>query len=341
MRGYIKEALIFVIILLIPVIILLIPYLCMDPLQVVKKHSYFHYNPIEPNRDFVSTEMFLSNVNNYHYNSFIFGSSRAIAFKVNSWKNYLNANAVPFAYDAAGESLYGIYKKFIFLDKKGVSIDNALLIFCRGFHRIDNHKDHIGIKHPEVSGESWIEFHLVHFKSYLDLKFLLGYYSYILTEEENILTRGIIQKRKVSFDSITNQINIFDLDEELRKNPKKFYELRRNIFYERRGESYEPVAHFKGPHIKMFFEIKEILERNNTNYKIILSPIYDQVKFANEDKEILQKIYGDHLFDFTGKNFITENDTNWYETDHFRPFIADSIMSIIYSPIDSIKNKWR
>ena len=89
----------------------------------------------------------------------------------------------------------------------------------------------------------------------------------------------------------------------------------------------------------MFKEIKNILERNKTNYKIVLSPVYDQIKFSRQDKKILKTIFGAHLYDFTGANFITNDIINWYETSHYRPNIADTILNIIYTRPNTVL--WR
>jgi hypothetical protein len=80
----------------------------------------------------------------------------------------------------------------------------------------------------------------------------------------------------------------------------------------------------------MLKEIKEILVKHHTRYKIILSPIYDEMKFSQEDLRVLKAIFGDHVYDFTGENAITRSKYNWYETKHFRTFIGDSILNQIY-----------
>jgi len=332
MRSYLHKVLTSFVLFLFPAVFLVAFYTRSDPFQVVKKYGSFSYFPVEPNRDFVSTENYLSKSINYNYNSFIFGSSRATSFKVDSWKEYLDSTAVPFAFDASGESLFGIYTKLRFLDKENAKIENALIILCRdGFSKLDNHNDRLGIKHPEVSGESWSRFHMVNFKSFCTLEFIIGYYSFYLTGKENSFTRGIIQNRGIDIDSVSNQVYLSSWDEQLRKNPKEYYDIRGQLFYQRIGERTESVSRMGLDHIVLLNEIKKILLRHNTNYKVILSPVYDQVRFAIEDKAILQNIFGDQLYDFTGRNFITESDTNWYEPYHFRPFIADTIMRIIYS----------
>lgn len=341
MGKFIKSGLSFLALLLLPLIILVVLYVHFDPFQVVRKYSTYQYTPVDLNRDYISTEIFLANRQEYDYNSFIFGSSRATAFSPDSWSEHLYERAVPFVFDATAESVFGIYTKLKFLDKEKTNIENVLIIFCRNAcFKNKNYNDHLRIKHPKISGESWIKFHLVFFKAYCNFKFLLGYHSYLITSKENSFTHGIVQNRGISVDYITNHITLFLWENELIEDSKKYYESRRDIFYEQKGERFEPDQKIEDNVMKMFVEIRDILERNHSNYKVILSPIYDQVRFSVKDKDNLREIYGDHLYDFTGKNFITENDTNWYETFHFRPFIADSIMNIIYSE-NNTGNNWR
>ncbi len=80
----------------------------------------------------------------------------------------------------------------------------------------------------------------------------------------------------------------------------------------------------------MLKEIKRILKKNNTNYKVVLTPLYEQIKYNPTDLIFLKNLFGSNLYDFSGKNSYTENQTNYYESSHFKPVIGDSILAIIY-----------
>jgi hypothetical protein len=131
MKKFVMSGLVFASLLLIPAVIFVTLYLYFDPFKVVKKYSTWFDTPIVPNRDFVSTEIFLANRQKYKYNSFIFGSSRAISFNPDSWSKHLDKKAVPFVFDASGESVFGIYTKLKFLEKEKTDIKNVLILFCR------------------------------------------------------------------------------------------------------------------------------------------------------------------------------------------------------------------
>ena len=331
MNLFFRKVFLFLLILITPGLILISLYIYSDPFRVVKKYEVWDDSPVPLNRDYVSTELFLKNKDIYHYNSFVFGSSRSISFGANSWKNHLDKTARPFKFDASGEGLVGIYQKIKFLDGQHCKLDNVLILLCRdAFDFTKNNGRHLVIKHPATSGESWIKFHFTFLKAFFNFKFLLGYYSFIISGKESILTHGIVQENSVSLTNKTNQLKLDVLENSLKKDSKKYYLDRKELFYDRKGESYMVRNMIKEKQFKMLSEISEILQKNKTKYRIILTPLYDEIKFSPQDKRILTEIFGNNLYDFTGCNFITMNITNWYETDHYRPFVADSMMNIIY-----------
>jgi hypothetical protein len=96
------------------------------------------------------------------------------------------------------------------------------------------------------------------------------------------------------------------------------------------GEKTDSIQRINKKQIFMLKEVKHILEKNNTNYKVVLSPLYEQIKFNNSDLLLLENEFGNNLYDFSGKNSFTDVKTNYYETSHFRPNVGDSILKIIY-----------
>jgi len=68
----------------------------------------------------------------------------------------------------------------------------------------------------------------------------------------------------------------------------------------------------------------------------LIHPLYDQKKLAPRDIELLDSIFDKRrVFDFAGKNELTENVRNYYERDHYRKFIADRMLDSMYSRIHS------
>ncbi len=322
----------FSLIAVIPLIVLLIAYIYFDPFKVIRSYKDYSNPFVIPNRDYISTTMFLKNNKRFKYNSFIFGSSRVLAYKPESWLRHLSEKDKPFMFDASMESIYGIYTKIKFLDSLNVPMKNVLIIICRDetFNHSENHEGHLYIKHPSVSGESAMTFQSQFFKAYLSPKFLFNFYYYVFSGKYESFMSGYIEHRKMAYDTITNQLRIIDQETEITENPAKYYRKRSQLFYTRKAEQVDSVQRINSKQLFMLQEIKRILEKHLTNYKIVISPLYEQVKFSGPDQNILNTIFRKNLYDFSGKNQFTELITNYYETSHYRPNVGDSIFEIIY-----------
>lgn len=276
--------------------------------------------------------MFIKNHKKNRYNSFVFGSSRTLAFRPSSWQKYLNVSDKPFMFDASGESIYGIYTKIKYLDSINVEIKNVLIILCRdvSFYYSKNHSGHLFIKHPEVSGESPVYFHNEFFKAYINPKFLFNFICYKIIGEYKPFMSDYIDNRKITFDTITNEITIVDQENEISQNIEEYYLKRKKLFYKRNGEQTDTHQKINSSQLIMLNEIKSILEKNKTKYKVVISPLYEQKKLSNYDLYVLKELFGNNLYDFSGKNKFTESITNYYELSHYRPFVGDSILKILY-----------
>ena len=320
-----------IIIILLYFILLLIGYFYFDPFRIIYHYNNYSGAFIQLNWDYVSTEMYIQNKGKYNYNSFIFGSSRTIAYSPESWKKHLNASDSPYMFTASVESVYGIYKKLEYLDRTHAKIDNALIVLCRdcSFTNSTNHKGHCWIKDPVTSGESQLAFHKEFLCAYLTPRFNLSYYTYMLTKTMKPWMMGI-DTRANEYDTVTNQVTMVEWNKELAKDPIRYYERRKKSFFSRSGEVTDSVQRIKPEQVYMLYQIARILQKHNTNYKVVISPLYEQVRFSAPDKRILVRLFGDHLYDFSGKNSFTDPETNYYEDSHYLPKVGDSIMNIIY-----------
>lgn len=332
MKIFLRKILFFLLFSSVPFPILILGYIYFDPFKVLKKYNDYSYPVVVPNRDLISTESLMNRKDQYKYNSFIFGSSRTLAFRPQSWKQYLDSFDSPFMFDASAESIFGIYTKVKFLDSIGLPIKNALIIICRDvtFDRYTNHDGHLFIKHPVTSGESKLKFHAAFVKAYFMPRFLLNFYSYKVLKSYRPFMAGYIEKRRIVYDTVTNELRILDQEEEILQYPKKYYESRMNLFYKRQGEQYSKQNLINQRCIFMLDEIVDIFNKHHTNYKVVISPLYEQTKFSAADSLVLNKTFGRHLYDYSGANFFTDSFTHYYEASHYRPVVGDSILSLIY-----------
>jgi len=330
MKKFLLNVLLFALPFLIPVVL----YVIMDPFKVIYKYAeQINSNKkyqITWNRDFQSTQLLLWNYKKYNYNSFIFGNSRSMFYQAKTWDKLTKGNS--FHFNASSETLFGINGKLELLDRLNIPIDNALIIVDENaLSGTKNSQGHLFIKHPEVSKESYLAFHFEMFKGFFSRATIPFIQLFLTGEKKPYMEEYGIINNVWKHDMISNQVSYYVYDEQLKNDPNSYYADKLKLFYKR-----DTVQKFSKPVIytaqKALLEnIVSILKSHKTNYKIIVSPLYDQIKLNQTDLDYLKMLFGaDHVFDFSGINSITNDYHNYYETSHYRPFICDSILSVIY-----------
>jgi hypothetical protein len=320
-----------------PIFVVVSIYLVTDPFKVL-----YHYdtligngkNGAYLNKDYISTETFVRNYPAYNYDSYIFGSSRSRYYKISEWKKHISGNSF-FHFDAYNESLFGIERKISFLHNKGVRIRNAIIFLDEESLAItENHKGHLYRKHPLTSGEATTDFQLANFKDFLDVSFLGSYVSFLITGKAggSAIRNGYIDTTSsITYNAINNEIDFTREDQEIDANPDAYYKCKAGYFYNR-----SPVQQVYSPILmdaqrKMLANIKKILAEDSTNYRIVINPLYNQKKLNSKDAEFLASLFGKpNFFDFSGKNAITDDPHNYYESSHYRVHVANEILNAIY-----------
>lgn len=338
-----KRFLLYSTLFLLPFVVVLLPYFITDPFKVLYHYDNY-YNTggkeyyINTNRSYVSTMMYIQNKDQYHYDSYIFGSSRSGFYMVDDWKKYLPDSASCFHFDGYGESLYNIHKKIKYIDGKS-PIRNVMICMERELLYQD-HQDygHLWVLPPCLAENNFSAFHMAFIRAYLDPKFLRAYWALMLTDKlkSYMFEDGIFEKPQKRYVLESNERNGERRD--IQKFDDSFYGERLLSFYERPDSVIvgEPVI--KENQKEMLREIHAILERNNASYKIILNPMYDQVNFASGDIAFLRDLFGDNMIDFSGKNRITDDYHYYIDLGHFNEYIASELMRIAYEP-DSVKQQ--
>jgi hypothetical protein len=324
-----------VLLALTPLLLTIAVYAICDPFEVLRNYYRYYTDPnIVYNRDYISTEIFLANYRKEHYDSFIFGNSRSLAFQCGEWRRYIKAKGV-FHFDASGESLYGIYKKIIFLDRQGVGLSNCLLVLDEDtIMKIDNHSDHLGIKHPKVSQESVLSFQMEFLRAFMSPRFcyFIGYLDYKVHNKVRPRFSKLFMQSRVQYDSITNDMFLAELEDEIQRTGSQYYENKKGIFYKReRKEKTYTAKCIKTIQKEYFAEIKKIFDKHGTNYRIVINPAYDQCYFNIIDLNYLKNMFGgNYVFDFSGVNEYTNSVFNYYDISHYRPVIGRKILETVY-----------
>jgi len=254
------------------------------------------------------------------------------------WEKHLGDGARAYSFDSFSEHLYGIYVKVKLLDSLNVKIDNALLCIDTEYYffypeRVKAEDVAItGWHHPIFSDNPEIEnlkFQKNYFHFYLNSDFLASYYLNKFFGVDNEYTERNLNMTDVTIDPGTNWISRPDLEKKIKENnydysnPKYFPPQVDTTFV------YPPAIGEKA--VGMLKYIRQVFDKNDTDYKVIINPLYDQRKFYAKDLDILENIFGkENVYDFSGKNYFTRSKSNYYESSHFRPLVGDSILNYIY-----------
>jgi len=338
MKKFITQLTRFSLIPVTTTLILLIPYLYYDPFQVVYKYKSFYVSG-EPryvtlNYDYVDIETFINNNPIYKYNSFIIGNSRSRFYEMDTWSNYIHSDKC-FHFNASAETLFGISKKVEFLHARNVQISNVLIILDYStLEGISNSDGHLFIKHPILSGQNMRDFQLEFFKTYFSFSFLRAYLDFKTSGKikDYMKTGALLDDTPVDYNLKYNEMNLKVFEDKIKADPAKYYNKKRMIpFYQRDTiQKFSPEV-IKKEQIIMLNKIINIFKIHSTNFKIVINPLYDQLKLNRKDVDVLNGIFGsENVYDFSGINSITSDYHNYYENSHYRPHAADEIMKLIY-----------
>ena len=316
----------------IPIIILLVLYLAFDPFKVTRSYSSYFTSGIPEyitlDKNYVSTQTLINNASTNKYDAFIFGNSRSIVYEINDWKNYIHSDKC-YHFDAYAENLSGIHQKINFLNQHNYNINNAMLVIDSEVLTNNEEKDIIFLPHPVFGNTNIFSFQLEFFEAFISRNFLFKFLNFKLFNKN---TNNFFSSRPIDYNATRNEVTYPYDEKAINNTPSTYYdENKMKVFYNR-----APVQAISDPVIhesqyKLLTEIAVIFKAKNTNYRIIINPLYDQKKLNSADLGILNNIFGNsNVFDYSGKNFITDDYHNYYENSHYRPHIARFIMKEIY-----------
>lgn len=318
----------------IPFIAIFLFYVITDPYKIIYSYKSFFPSHVALNKEYVSYETFKRYNPEEKYDSFIFGNSRSIFYEIKSWEKHISSHKC-FHFDAATESLRGVHDKITYLHNHKIPLKNVLIVLDYSLLKKGDLKNGIlFLDYPEVSGMSQLEYQFTFFKEFIVPDFALAYFDYRIHDsiKQYMINEQIFNVIEREYTPQTNEGKYTVIENTIKKDPKLFYTAKKMLVFQRKPmiEKYTSSV-IKEKQRKLLQEMHSIFKQCNTNYRIVISPLYDQKQLNPKDLDILYSIFGkQNVFDFSGKNWITDNYMNYYESSHYRPFIADSIMNIIY-----------
>lgn len=314
-----------------PITTVLLSYFMLDPFRVV-----YHYPSFEeplvaiPNRDYISTQMYLNTYKRRPYQSFVLGNSLTMAFTVRDWEPYIQ-DTLAFHFDASGESLYGVWKKLQFLEQHHSPLKNILLI-CDSelLAKTDDYDSHILRKDPRTIGELPFAFQLSFLKAFFSNNF---YYTYLKQRATGSFTddmAGVLERRRIYYDPVTNDVVLPELNQEIKQDSLGFYARNKRLSGSRKPGTASAVI--GAAQLRQLVAVRNIFARHQTNYHIVISPLFNQKQLNPADLARLQRVFEpSRIHDYSGVNSFTAQKGYYYEESHYRPLVGRAILRQVYS----------
>ena len=318
-----------------PMVLVACLYVLCDPFKVVWHYDrYFDDNVshVALNMDFVSAENFAGRNTSRNYNAFIFGNSQY--WRVDDWKSHIGSDARPYHFYGSGETLYALRNNIRFIDRQGNRIDYALLVVdAELLSQTEPKTGHLFCTPPRIVGYRTIAtFHARNFAAFLNPVFAYACVDLMLNGTlKPYMTERYLMEQPVVYHPESNEIVDEMFDRAIEAGT--YYTERRMLRFRGRQhpDSISPQV-INAENRQMLEEIKQILGKHHTRYRVVISPLYDQVRINPADLQILRTVFGrDYVHDFSGKNPITTDHHNYYEDSHYRPVVARQLMDSIYS----------
>ena len=317
-----------------PLLILVIVYIITDVFKVI-----YHYDPyytgsyyIEVNRAYGSTMTYINQTPKYHYDSFIFGNSRSIFYEIDTWKKYLPKGSACMHFDEYDGSISGIRDKIAFVDKNGEHMNNVLLVIDHNLlSSLELKNGYLYIAPPVLkNNRNIINFHVQHFAAFINPKFLIALADYNMFGKFRPYMKNLIRDGHSTYIPQYNEIQRTFAERKITKGD--YYDAAHMKVFDgkQKPRTFSPEE-LNIEKIECLRNIKFIFDKHNTSYKIVISPLYDQIKLNRKDYNTLCSIFGkNHVYDFSGVNKWNMDCHNYYEDSHYRPIVSAEVMDIIY-----------
>ncbi len=335
-----KRFVLLTLLALLPVLFLVGFYLIKDPFHVVKPYQGKIYNPgdsvtLTINWGHVTVESYKYFDPQEHYDSFIFGSSLSGYYLIKDWKPYLPADARPFHFNASRETLYGILNKLNWLTDRGVKINNALIVMeDEMLMRRPLDYDILFVQHPQTAREvSWWKFHQLYFNAYRrpDLVAYLLFPDKMLDKalEEGYATTDITTRIEP-----INEGYYAWADSVIAVNPSEFYTPEHIAQYSLPLKELPCQAKITPAVEWLLREIASVLERQGTNYQIIIPPHYGYEAMDSQDLFTMENIFGaERVHDFSHDAEMGSSLFHYYDDGHLIAQDCARLMDSAYNVV--------
>jgi hypothetical protein len=299
-------------------------YIIIDPWKVI--WNYDNYTDIKVNAGYRSYKL-LTQQDSIPYNSFIVGSSRSQQYPIQEWECLLaDSDAVGFHFDQSGDCAYGALERLENLYTRVSEVRHVLLIIDHDFLN--------GIT-PPTGAQFCTPWQMTKENDFF--KFQLTCYQFLFSKNglELLLDFGEVKTLLPYYFDERNEPHLVGKEWALMCDPEYYYShlILQDVYKLYPRDTVEQIGEtiITSKCIELLSRMQNLFETNHTEYKVVVSPLFDQIKLNPLDKNILDSIFGDeNVFDYSGINIFTKDTTNYYENSHYRPKLAKSIMRDVY-----------
>ena len=310
---------------LLPFACLLLWYSIEDPFMVVRR--YKNYCPVATAK-FCSNDAFrgIRLLDQYEdsltYNSFILGSSRSDFYYVEEWKKYLDESAVCFHFNQSGDNLIGLVQRMDYLCKRYDKIDNVLIIIDHEFlEGVTPNTGPLFVAPYQVTPEKdFLSFHWEFIKTFFSVEYQKDHW------------RNKSDRTGYYIPSL-NELHKPEAEEMISINPSEYYSKLTDGYklYQRDTVQQWSPSIIDNAQKKLLDKLRLDLSEKGTKYKVIVSPLFDQMKLAPSDSLYLSDLFSaENFYDFSGINEYTRDTLNYYENSHYRPSLCARLLKEVY-----------
>lgn len=322
-----------------PILVLLVVYMSLDVFKVLRYYDEYNKNGeqvgVVLNAGHVATMIFDHNRGAQKYDSFILGNSRSRNYEIKDWKKHIGDSAKCFHFDGLAEPLYGVWCKVKYIDYCGVNMKNVLFMVDHlMLSEVVSRQGHLFRIHPKLEDDgNYLQYHMAYIKSFLNPSFLYAYIDYRISGKVKpyMTTDFLLSGQYRVHDFIVNETRNEDSERQIATGTYYTPEIMALFENVQHPDSISPIV-VRQRQKEMLSDISSIFKKHGTKYKIVVNPLYNQIKLNPNDVKQLCEIFGpENVWDFSGVNNYTCDYRNYYDDSHYRPIIAADIMNVIYA----------
>lgn len=284
----------------------------LDPFGVIK--GDMSIQKTEPNQRYLKMKHILNNPKKY--NAFLFGTSRVGKINVaniddgHEWYNFTYSQALPL------ENLTDI--KMLLNDN--VQVEKILIGLDDMSYLVDPKlHDNQTLRKPYKNANTRFDYIFLKPSTYMykQIKYADTTRFYSARNYETIYHSGsFIENKKDTFIERNKALH--------QKDPVFDSPFRERYYYERIGESINEIK-----------EIIRVCKERKIELTFFMNPLHIRTyldKDTDDYFSFLKQLSQLTVYiDFSGINTVTVNNYNYYETSHFRPFIGDKMIDVIFN----------